>query len=47
MSAMVLDVRGGLVQAILSVNNPDKLAHLGPAADAWSLREAYRRAGRG
>jgi RNA polymerase sigma-70 factor, ECF subfamily len=36
-----LDVLGGQIQAIRSVSNPDKLAHVGPVADAWALaREA-------
>jgi RNA polymerase sigma-70 factor (ECF subfamily) len=32
-----LDILDGRVQAIRSVNNPDKLGHLGPVADAWAL----------
>jgi RNA polymerase sigma-70 factor (ECF subfamily) len=36
-----LDVVDGHVQTIRAVMNPDKLAHVGPVADAWSvLREA-------
>jgi RNA polymerase sigma-70 factor, ECF subfamily len=31
-----LDVLDGQVQAIRSVSNPDKLRHLGPAADTWA-----------
>jgi RNA polymerase sigma-70 factor (ECF subfamily) len=38
-----LDVLGGRIQTIRSVSNPDKLAHVGPVADAWALaREANR-----
>jgi RNA polymerase sigma-70 factor (ECF subfamily) len=38
---LALDVIEGRVQTIRSVLNPDKLAHLGPVADAWAvLREA-------
>ncbi|WP_191874714.1 RNA polymerase sigma-70 factor [Streptomyces filipinensis] len=38
-----LDVLDGRIQAIRTVTNPDKLAHLGPVADAWALlREAHR-----
>ncbi|HEX6683611.1 MAG TPA: RNA polymerase sigma factor SigJ [Candidatus Limnocylindrales bacterium] len=32
-----LDIAGGVVQAILSVANPDKLGHLGPVSDAALL----------
>ena len=35
------EVLEGRIQTIRSVINPDKLRHLGPAADAWALaREA-------
>jgi RNA polymerase sigma-70 factor, ECF subfamily len=35
-----LDVLDGQIQAIRSVQNPDKLGHVGPVADAWAvLRE--------
>ena len=41
LSAMALDVLDGRIQAIRSVQNPDKLGHVGPVADAWSvMREA-------
>ncbi|MFI8963929.1 RNA polymerase sigma-70 factor [Streptomyces sp. NPDC053493] len=41
LTAMVLDVLDGRIQTIRSVTNPDKLAHLGPVADAWAVtREA-------
>ncbi|MFJ3421950.1 RNA polymerase sigma-70 factor [Streptomyces sp. NPDC086082] len=43
LTAWTLDVLDGRIQAIRSVTNPDKLAHLGPVADAWALsREASR-----
>jgi len=32
-----LDVSGGVVQAIRSVVNPDKLGHLGPVSDLARL----------
>ena len=32
-----LDILGGQVQTIRAVINPDKLAHLGPVADAWAV----------
>ncbi|MQA02002.1 MAG: hypothetical protein GEV07_04505 [Streptosporangiales bacterium] len=36
-----LDVLDGQIQAIRAVLNPDKLAHVGPVADAWAvIREA-------
>jgi RNA polymerase sigma-70 factor (ECF subfamily) len=41
LSTWVLDVLDGQVQTIRTVNNPDKLGHVGPVADAWAaLREA-------
>jgi RNA polymerase sigma-70 factor (ECF subfamily) len=40
-NALILDIRDGRIQTIRSVINPDKLAHVGPVADAWAvLREA-------
>jgi RNA polymerase sigma-70 factor (ECF subfamily) len=43
LSTWALDVVAGRVQAIHTVNNPDKLAHVGPVADAWAaLREVRR-----
>ncbi|GGV07081.1 RNA polymerase sigma-70 factor [Streptomyces spectabilis] len=43
---MVLDVLDGRIQAIRSVINPDKLAHVGPVADAWAVDREVRRARR-
>lgn len=40
--AFVLEVSGQQVRAIRSIGNPDKLRHLGPAADAWTLQRAFR-----
>lgn len=41
LSTWTLDVRDGRLQTIHTVNNPDKLSHIGPLADAWqALREA-------
>ena len=41
LNAIVLDVLDGQIQTIRSVQNPDKLAHVGPVADAWAVaREA-------
>ncbi|GAA4205922.1 RNA polymerase sigma-70 factor [Actinocatenispora rupis] len=35
-----LDIREGQVQTIRTVINPDKLAHVGPVADAWAFVHA-------
>jgi RNA polymerase sigma-70 factor, ECF subfamily len=43
LSALALDLLAGRVQAIRTVVNPDKLAHLGPVADAWTLQRAATR----
>jgi RNA polymerase sigma-70 factor, ECF subfamily len=41
LSTVTLDVLDGQIQTIRSVNNPDKLRHVGPVADAWAVtREA-------
>jgi RNA polymerase sigma-70 factor (ECF subfamily) len=38
-----LDVLDGRIQTIRSVQNPDKLGHLGPVADSWAVyREALQ-----
>jgi RNA polymerase sigma-70 factor, ECF subfamily len=34
---VTLDILDGRIQTIRSVSNPDKLAHMGPVADAWAL----------
>jgi RNA polymerase sigma-70 factor, ECF subfamily len=39
---LAFDVRGGQITGIKSIVNPDKLRHLGPVADAWSLLKAAR-----
>jgi RNA polymerase sigma-70 factor (ECF subfamily) len=36
-STLALDIAGGRIQTIRSVINPDKLAHLGPVADAHAV----------
>lgn len=38
-SVLVLDVLDGRIQTIRGVVNPEKLAHLGPVADAWAVKE--------
>ena len=41
LATLTLDILDGQIQMIRSVNNPDKLGHVGPVADAWSVaREA-------
>jgi RNA polymerase sigma-70 factor (ECF subfamily) len=42
--AFTIEVLGGQVRTIRSVGNPDKLRHLGPAADTWTLDREFRRA---
>jgi RNA polymerase sigma-70 factor (ECF subfamily) len=43
LATLMLDVLDGQIQTIRSVNNPDKLGHVGPLADAWAVaREASR-----
>jgi RNA polymerase sigma-70 factor (ECF subfamily) len=52
---LALDIAGGRIQTIRSIINPDKLAHLGPVADAHALvheanqarRTVHRRIGDG
>jgi RNA polymerase sigma-70 factor, ECF subfamily len=44
--ALALDVLGGQIQMIRSVSNPDKLGHLGPVADAWSVAREVSQARR-
>ncbi|MFJ9560324.1 RNA polymerase sigma-70 factor [Streptomyces fuscichromogenes] len=41
-----LDILDGRVQAIRLVLNPDKLGHMGPVADAWSISEELKQARR-
>jgi RNA polymerase sigma-70 factor (ECF subfamily) len=38
-NVFVLEVADGLVQAVRSVVNPDKLGHLGPVSDVARLAE--------
>jgi RNA polymerase sigma-70 factor, ECF subfamily len=43
LSIWALDILNGRVQAIRAMNNPDKLGHVGPVADARAvIREAYQ-----
>ncbi|AJT70074.1 RNA polymerase sigma-70 factor [Streptomyces chattanoogensis] len=43
---LALEVLDGQIQTIRSVINPDKLAHLGPVADAWAIHHEVRQARR-
>jgi RNA polymerase sigma-70 factor, ECF subfamily len=46
LATWALDVLGGRVQTIRSVQNPDKLRHVGPVADAWTVARAMTQARR-
>jgi RNA polymerase sigma-70 factor (ECF subfamily) len=43
---LALDVLDGRIQTIRSVQNPDKLGHVGPVADAWAISRAVNQARR-
>ncbi|MDF2260063.1 RNA polymerase sigma-70 factor [Streptantibioticus ferralitis] len=43
---LALDVLDGQIQTIRVVINPDKLAHIGPVADAWAVDREWRQARR-
>jgi RNA polymerase sigma-70 factor (ECF subfamily) len=38
-----LDILDGQIQTIRTVINPDKLAHVGPVADAWTVLDEVAR----
>lgn len=40
-SVTMIDIVDGRIRAVRTVTNPDKLAHLGAVADAWSVHAAY------
>jgi RNA polymerase sigma-70 factor (ECF subfamily) len=46
LGAWTLDVLGGRIQTIRSVNNPDKLGRVGPVADAWAVARELNEARR-
>ena len=46
LTPIALDVLDGQVQTIRSVQNPDKLGHLGPVADAWAVAREMNQARR-
>ncbi|MFF7590753.1 RNA polymerase sigma-70 factor [Kitasatospora purpeofusca] len=46
LTTLVLDVLDGRIGTVRSVTNPDKLAHLGPVADAWAVHQELKQARR-
>ncbi len=46
LNAIALDVLDGQIQTIRSVQNPDKLGHVGPVADAWAVTREINQARR-
>jgi RNA polymerase sigma-70 factor (ECF subfamily) len=46
LTAVALDVLDGQIQMIRSVQNPDKLGHVGPVADAWAVAREVNQARR-
>ena len=46
LGAWTLDILDGRIQAIRAVQNPDKLGHLGPVADAWAVAREVSQARR-
>ena len=46
LNTIALDVLGGQIQTIRSVQNPDKLGHVGPVADAWAVARELNQARR-
>ena len=44
LSTWTLDVLDGRIQTIRSVQNPDKLGHVGPVADAWAVLREVKQA---
>ncbi len=46
LSTMALDVLHGQIQTIRSMQNPGKLEHVGPVADAWAVAREVNQARR-
>ncbi len=46
LNTLALDVLDGRIQTIRSVQNPDKLRHVGPVADAWAVAREVNQARR-
>ncbi|WP_018351760.1 RNA polymerase sigma-70 factor [Longispora albida] len=42
LNTWALEILDGQIQAIRAVTNPDKLTHVGPLADAWSLTRQFQ-----
>jgi RNA polymerase sigma-70 factor (ECF subfamily) len=43
LGVMALDIADGQIQAVRSIVNPDKLAHVGPVADLTALLKGRER----
>ncbi len=46
LGTLTLEILDGQIQTIRSVNNPDKLGHVGPVADAWAIKREANEARR-
>ena len=46
LNTWALDILDGQIQAIRTVNNPDKLGHVGPTGDAWAVLSEVNQARR-
>jgi len=46
LTTIALDILDGQIQTIRSVQNPDKLGHIGPVADAWAAAREVNQARR-
>jgi RNA polymerase sigma-70 factor, ECF subfamily len=46
LNTWTLDILDGRIQTIRSVQNPDKLGHVGPVGDAWAIAHEAQRARR-
>ncbi len=46
LNTLALDILDGRIQTIRSVQNPDKLRHVGPVADAWAVAREVNQARR-
>jgi RNA polymerase sigma-70 factor, ECF subfamily len=46
LNTIALDILDGQIQTIRSVQNPDKLGHVGPVADAWAVAREVNQARR-
>jgi RNA polymerase sigma-70 factor (ECF subfamily) len=46
LNTLTLDIFDGRIQTIRSIINPDKLGHMGPVADAWTVIDEAKQARR-